>query len=126
MDAVQTAIKDKIIVVQGRQVILDSDVAALYGVETKRVNEAIKNNRLLRQFARRGKCIVMISHDLFIAPHYLDEALLMKEGAVFAGGLHGNTNSFGSLEIRSELPAGELSNIRRKQHQTHISRSCIP
>ena len=43
MDAVQTAIKDKIIVVQGRQVILDSDVAALYGVETKRVNEAIKN-----------------------------------------------------------------------------------
>lgn len=28
--------------------------------------------------------------------------------------LHGNTNSFGSLEIRSELPAGELSNIRRK------------
>ena len=44
MDAVQTAIKDKIIVVQGRQVILDSDVAALYGVETKRVNEAIKNN----------------------------------------------------------------------------------
>lgn len=40
--------------------------------------------------------------------------------------LHGNTNSFGSLEIRSELPAGELSNIRRKQHQTHISRSCIP
>ena len=44
MDAVQTAIKDKIIVVQGCQVILDSDVAALYGVETKRVNEAIKNN----------------------------------------------------------------------------------
>ena len=44
MDAVQTAIKDKIIVIQGHQTILDSDVAALYGVETKRVNEAIKNN----------------------------------------------------------------------------------
>lgn len=44
MDAIQTAIKDKIIVVQGNQVILDSDVATLYGVETKRVNEAIKNN----------------------------------------------------------------------------------
>ena len=36
MDAVQTAIKDKIIVVQGRQVILDSDVAALYGVRMGR------------------------------------------------------------------------------------------
>jgi len=37
-------IKDKIIVLQGQQVILDSDVADLYGVETKRVNEAVKNN----------------------------------------------------------------------------------
>jgi hypothetical protein len=37
-------IKSKIITVQGQQVILDSDVADLYGVETKRVNEAIRNN----------------------------------------------------------------------------------
>lgn len=31
-------------VVRGKQVILDSDIALLYGVETKRVNEAVKNN----------------------------------------------------------------------------------
>ena len=37
-------IKSKIITIQGQQVILDSEVAELYGVETKRVNEAIKNN----------------------------------------------------------------------------------
>ena len=37
-------IKDKIIIVRGQQVILDSDVAELYGVETKRINEAVKNN----------------------------------------------------------------------------------
>lgn len=37
-------IKDKIILVQGQQVILDSDVAELYGVETKRINESVKNN----------------------------------------------------------------------------------
>ncbi len=42
--------------------------------------------RLLRRFARKGKCIVMVSHDLFIAPHYLDEALLLKEGTIFAEG----------------------------------------
>ena len=42
--------------------------------------------RFLRGFAHKGKCIVMISHDLFIAPHYLDEALLLKEGTIFAGG----------------------------------------
>ena len=37
-------IKDKIIVLQNQQVILDSDVAEIYGVETKRINEAVKNN----------------------------------------------------------------------------------
>jgi hypothetical protein len=37
-------IKNKIISIQEQQVILDSDVAELYGVETKRVNEAVNNN----------------------------------------------------------------------------------
>ena len=37
-------IKNRIINIQGQQVILDSDVAELYNVETKRVNEAVKNN----------------------------------------------------------------------------------
>ena len=30
--------------IRGKNVLLDRDVAALYGVETKRVNEAVKNN----------------------------------------------------------------------------------
>ena len=38
------AIENKIITIQGKQVILDSDVAELYSVETKRINEAVKNN----------------------------------------------------------------------------------
>lgn len=37
-------VEDKIISVRNEYVILDSDVAELYGVETKRVNEAVKNN----------------------------------------------------------------------------------
>jgi hypothetical protein len=37
-------IKSKIITVQRRQVILDYDVATLYGVQTKEVNQAVKNN----------------------------------------------------------------------------------
>ncbi|MBO4371914.1 MAG: ORF6N domain-containing protein [Bacteroidales bacterium] len=37
-------VKDKVIVLRGEPVLLDADVAALYGVETKRVNEAVKNN----------------------------------------------------------------------------------
>ena len=37
-------VKGKVIVVRGQQVLLDRDVAALYGVETKRINEAVRNN----------------------------------------------------------------------------------
>jgi hypothetical protein len=35
-------IEEKTLTIRDCQVILDSDVAELYGVETKRVNEAVK------------------------------------------------------------------------------------
>jgi len=38
------SVEEKIITIRGISVILDSDVAELYGVETKRINEALKNN----------------------------------------------------------------------------------
>ena len=37
-------VNTKIITIRNQNVILDSDVATLYGVETKRVNEAVRNN----------------------------------------------------------------------------------
>ena len=37
-------IQNKILTLRNQQVILDCDVAELYGVETKRINEAVKNN----------------------------------------------------------------------------------
>ena len=37
-------IEDKIIIIRNEQVLLDSDVAEIYGVEPKRINEAVKNN----------------------------------------------------------------------------------
>lgn len=37
-------IESLIIEIQNQKVILDSDVARLYGVETKHVNQAVKNN----------------------------------------------------------------------------------
>jgi len=37
-------IADLIIELREEKVILDNDVAKLYGVETKRINEAVKNN----------------------------------------------------------------------------------
>ena len=37
-------IENKIILIRDQKVILDRDVAEIYGVETKRINEALKNN----------------------------------------------------------------------------------
>jgi len=37
-------VKDRIMEIRGEHVLLDRDVAELYGVETKRVNEAVANN----------------------------------------------------------------------------------
>jgi hypothetical protein len=37
-------VENKILSVRSQSVMLDSDVATLYGVETREVNQAIKNN----------------------------------------------------------------------------------
>ena len=37
-------LQDRIIELRGQKVLLDVDVAEIYGVETKRINEAVKNN----------------------------------------------------------------------------------
>ena len=39
-------IEDMIYEIRGKQVMLDSEIAKLYHVETKRINEAVKNNPL--------------------------------------------------------------------------------
>ena len=41
-------VENKIVEVRGQKTLLDFQVAALYGVETKRANEAVRNN--LRKF----------------------------------------------------------------------------
>ena len=37
-------VEDKIVEVRGQKTLLDRDVAALYGVETREVNQAVRNN----------------------------------------------------------------------------------
>ena len=38
------SILNKVIEIRGQKVILDTDVAALYGVETKHINQAVNRN----------------------------------------------------------------------------------
>ena len=37
-------VEKRILIIQKQQVLIDRDVAELYGVETKRINEAVANN----------------------------------------------------------------------------------
>lgn len=37
-------IEQKLVEIRNKKVLIDRDVAELYGIETKRVNEAVKNN----------------------------------------------------------------------------------
>ena len=37
-------VKERIVVIRNTQVIADADVAVLYGVQTKEINQAVRNN----------------------------------------------------------------------------------
>ena len=57
-------IEDMIYEIHGVQVILDSDLAKLYQVETKRINEAVKNN--LEKFPERFSWILTEKEWIFL------------------------------------------------------------
>ncbi|WP_405322803.1 ORF6N domain-containing protein [Fibrobacter sp.] len=44
MSALLQDVRSKIVVIREQNVIVDADVARLYGVETRRINEAVRNN----------------------------------------------------------------------------------
>ncbi len=44
IEVTEELIKEKTYVVRGRKVMLDCDLAAIYGYETKRFNEQVNNN----------------------------------------------------------------------------------
>ena len=37
-------VRELMVAIRGKNTLIDSDVAAIYGIETKRVNEAVRNN----------------------------------------------------------------------------------
>ena len=41
---IETDIREQILTIRGMQVMLDRDLAALYGVSTKALNQAVKRN----------------------------------------------------------------------------------
>ncbi|MEG1979638.1 MAG: ABC transporter ATP-binding protein [Victivallaceae bacterium] len=50
------------------------------------IQHRIKFYELLKSLTARGKCVIVITHDLFLAPNYLEEILLLAQGEVVGQG----------------------------------------
>ena len=71
-------IKNMIYEIDGKEVMLDSDLAKLYNVETKRVNEAVKNNP--NKFPTRFSWVLSIEETLKISRSKIS-TLNIKQGS---------------------------------------------
>lgn len=60
--------------------------------------------RILKKLAGQGRCVIMVSHDLFSAPEYLDSMVLMSKGEVAARGSAGTLRNSPQLRQIFNLP----------------------
>lgn len=61
-------VEARVIELRGKKVILDRDVAELYGVETKRVNEAVRNNP--EKFPERYCFCLKVSEKQYVVENF--------------------------------------------------------
>ena len=57
---VTTPVESRIMSIRGNQIMIDRDLAELYGVETKRLNEAVKRNNKKNNFANT---VFVVNHN---------------------------------------------------------------
>lgn len=57
---VTTPVESQIMSIRGKQIMIDRDLAELYGVETKRLNEAVKRNNKKNNFA---STVFVVNHN---------------------------------------------------------------
>ena len=60
----QENIRNKIYTIRGQRVMLDSDLAAIYGYTTKRFNEQVKNN--IEKFEEDFMFDTILFHSLYM------------------------------------------------------------
>ena len=56
--------------------------------------------RILQELAEEGKCVIMVTHDVFVSAEYLDEALFLKNGRILS---HGAPGEIFSKELFSRI-----------------------
>ncbi len=76
----EVKIEDMIYEIRGKQVMIDSDLAKLYQVETKRINEAVKNNP--EKFSERFSWILTEDEWIFLRSKF-STSNIKRGGRVF-------------------------------------------
>lgn len=61
--------------------------------------------RLLKKLTCEGKCVIMVSHDLFSAPAYLDRMIFLEKGRIMWEGEGGKLRDLSLLKELFRLPA---------------------
>ena len=107
-------IQNKIYEIRGQRVMLDRDLAELYGVETKRLNEAVKRN--IRRF----------EGDDFMFQLTKDEASMTSSRSQFATLNKGRGNNVKYLPFAfTELGVAMLSSVLRSEIAINVNREIM-
>lgn len=94
--------------VSGKQVMLDSDLALLYKVETKRINEAVKNNPL--KFPQRFSWILTKEEEINLRSKFSTSSL----GRNYGGRRYG-------IRVFTEQGVAMLATILKTSVATKVS-----
>ena len=100
-------IENMIYEIRGKQVMLDSDLAKLYCVETKRINEAVKNN--LEKFPERFS---------FVLNNYESERLLVE---IFDRKIETRGGRYKNPRVFTEQGVAMLATILKSKVATQVS-----
>lgn len=109
-DIVKT--ESKIIVIRDKQVILDRDVAELYGVTTKEVNQALRNNPTKFPF---GYVIELTASEKGELVKNFDRFNPLKHSTVLP---HAFTEQ--GLYMLATILKGEVANPNHHHHHRHV------
>jgi ABC-type lipopolysaccharide export system ATPase subunit len=83
-------VKKRVLIIQGEQILIDRDVAELYGVEVKRINEAVKRNP--DKFPD-GYVITLSDSDKSELVAICDRFILLKHSSVLPSACHSETST---------------------------------
>ena len=100
-------IENMIYEIRGKQVMLDSDLAKLYHTETKRINEAVKNN--MEKFPERFS---------FVLSNYESEKLLVE---IFDQKIETRSGRYKNLRVFTEQGVAMLATILKSKIATQVS-----